>query len=124
MTKPYLYRRGNGNEGNYTRYIIHTAHPYEALKACVVNDYIASSNRRYIMKNIETDGEAEYSIYATICEGPNGETEFGAAWITAELAPLDEEDYAYYKERLDEYTEKEAFVRPALAYFNKLKGQS
>jgi hypothetical protein len=48
--------------------------------------------RRHIVRNIEVDGEAEYGIHATVHEGPRGETAFGAAWLTAELQPADDDD--------------------------------
>jgi hypothetical protein len=48
--------------------------------------------RRYIIRNIEVDGEAEFSIHATVHEGPHCETAFGAAWLTAELQPADDDD--------------------------------
>lgn len=84
----YLYRRGNGNDGNFARHFVdltdHDVH--EALKALVVNDYIGGSKtRKHITANIAVDGEAEYGLSAYVSEGPKGETEFGAAWITAEL---------------------------------------
>jgi hypothetical protein len=36
--------------------------------------------------------EAEYGIHATVYEGPHGEQAFGAAWLTAELQPADDDD--------------------------------
>ena len=100
MTKDYLYRRGNGNEGNFVRAIIDlkdNESPYAALRALVVNDYIAGKRvRRHIIRTIEIDGGADYGVNATVYEGPDGETDFGCAYITAELWPLNEAELAYY----------------------------
>jgi hypothetical protein len=87
---------GDGNEGNFPRFVVELGErdcPYAALKALVVNEYIAGrSVRWHITHNIEVDGEAEYGIHATVHEGPRGETVFGAAWLTAELEPADDAD--------------------------------
>lgn len=94
----YCYRLGDGNEGNYPRFLVDIPDgidPYAALCALVVDRYIArSSTRRHIMREIQTDGEPEYGIDATVYEGPKGEQAFGAAWITAAFEPYSEEDAA------------------------------
>lgn len=97
----YLYRRGNGNEGNFIRALVtlsETDNAYVALKALLLNDYIVGRVRRYIQADVVIDGEADYLIYATVYEGPKGETAFGAAWLTAELQLLNEKDSAYYRD--------------------------
>mgnify|MGYP000957781055 CR=1 FL=1 len=98
----YLYRRGNGNEGNFARLVVEITdneNPYSALKALVANDYIAGTRtRRHIAANIEVDGEAEFGVHAVVYEGPEGEQAFGAAWLTAELQPISAGDFrdCYY----------------------------
>ena len=76
MVKTYLYRRGDGNEGNFPRSIVDlddNESPYAALRALVVNDYIAGKRvRRHIIRTIEIDGEADYGVLATVYEGPSG----------------------------------------------------
>ena len=98
----FLYRRGNGNEGNFPRFLVDLKDgdsPYAALKALVANDYIAGKRaRRHIVRNVEIDGEPEFSIHATVYDGPDGETEFGAAYLTAELQPVTAEDLAHYED--------------------------
>ena len=98
MAKIYLYRKGDGNEGNYPRGFIRLSDnecPYAALAALVANDYrVGHYVRRFIIKHIETDGEPDYGIRATVYEGPEGEQAFGAAWITAELEPYTPEEFA------------------------------
>ncbi len=91
--KSYLYRSGNGNEGNYKRHVVtltDTDCPFAAVAALLVNEYeLQSSPRAHIMANVQTDGEPEFGTAATVYEGPEGETEFGAAWRTAELEPME-----------------------------------
>lgn len=89
----FLYREGDGNEGNFPRYYVRVPAdvcPFRYLSACVANRYTAGSKtRRYIVKNTQTDGEAEYGVLATVYEGPKGETAYDSAWITAEFEPAD-----------------------------------
>jgi hypothetical protein len=98
LSQVYLYRRGDGNEGNFPRNWVRLAEgqcPYAALVALVANDYRAGCyTRRFIMANLETDGEPDYGIGATVHEGPQGEQAFGAAWLTAELEPYTDEEFA------------------------------
>lgn len=98
MSQIYLYRRGDGNEGNYPCGWIRLADgecPFAALAALVANDFVVRGRvRRYVMRAIETDGEPEHGFLATVYEGPNGEQAFGAAWITAELEPYTEGEFA------------------------------
>jgi hypothetical protein len=95
----FLYRRGNGNDGNFKRFVVNIAEsecPYSALKALVVNDYIpGSATRRHIIRCIFVDGDTEFGINAEVYEDRDGDTEFGASWLTAALEPLDESD-AYH----------------------------
>ena len=113
----WLYRLGDGNEGNYPRFNVileHGQSPYAAIAALVANRYIAGSRtRRYIVKNTDVDGEAEYGILATVYEGPKGEQAFGAAWITAELCPES-------RDNLREYRLADMLDRSAMRQFNRL----
>jgi hypothetical protein len=89
----FLYRLGDGNEGNFPRFYVRVQNdvcPYRYLSACVANRYIpGSATRRYIVRELHTDGEPDYGINAWVNEGPKGEQPFGAAWITAEFEPTD-----------------------------------
>lgn len=120
--KTYLYRRGNGNEGNFIRALVMlkpTDCPYTALRALVVNDYIpGSATRRHIIRNIQIDGEAEYGIAATVHEAKNGSDEFGAAWLTAELEPLSDSDVAHYEgQRMKAESLRDLLDRSALRLY-------
>jgi hypothetical protein len=92
--KTYLFRAGDGNEGNFPCHTVNLADtecPFAALRALVLSMYNEGPTRQHIADTITTDGEAEYGVLATVYEGPNGEQAFGAAWITAELEPVDED---------------------------------
>ena len=119
----YLYRRGDGNDGNFPRAIVDIAdseNPYAAIRALLANDYIAGrGHRRYIVANTEVDGEAEYTLYATVFEGPKGETAFGAAWITAEMSPVREEDIEGNYYALPRFTLRKALDAPAWRLYRK-----
>lgn len=101
QSQTYLYRLGDGNEGNYPRCLLTlsaTDDPYAALAALVENRYIAGRRvRNHIVRKIQTEGEPEFGILATVYEGPDGEQAFEAAWITAELEPLKPEDVDHYE---------------------------
>jgi len=118
LTKTYLYREGNGNEGNFPRCLIEITDeqdPYAALAAIVVSQFTLSA-RPFIIDNLDIDGEADYGIMATIYEGPDGETDFGAAWFTAELEPYNGDDGRHPIHTLAEYLGADA---DALAYYEK-----
>jgi hypothetical protein len=120
----YLYRRGDGNEGNFPRAMIELKTeecPYAALRALVANDYIPGRRvRLHIMRNIETDGEPEHGILATVHEGPEGEQAFGAAWLTAELEPLTPEDVSHYEgQRFTLRSLRDSVDRAAWRFFRK-----
>lgn len=122
--KPFLYRRGDGNNGNFPRALVELEDgecPFAALRALVVNDYIPGrSVRRYITNNLSVDGEAEHGVHAEVYSGPKGEDAWGAAWLTAELQPLSPEDAAHYRDStLHRTTLRAALDRGALALYRK-----
>ena len=94
----YMYRRGDGNEGNFWRLRVRLAEtecPFAALRALVLNEYIIGGpTRTHIAASLQVDGEAEYGVHAWAHEGPEGEQAFGAAWLTAELEPVDDDPEA------------------------------
>lgn len=104
MKKTYLFRIGNGNDGNFPRVLVNIASDedaYTAIKALVANEYIiGSKTRKHILDNIEVHGDDDFTIYADVLEGPNGETHFGNAWLTASLERIEnQEDIDFYINR-------------------------
>ena len=121
--KIYLYRQGDGNEGNYPQFVVELTDnesPYAALRALVVNRYIeGNALRAYVTAEIQIDGEAEYGVSATVYEGPEGEQAFGAAWITAELEPLTGKSAEYYKGRYNRNSLRESLDDAAWALYEQ-----
>ena len=97
--KTYLYRRGDGNDGNYPRFRVKLAEtdcPDKALIALVASDYIPGSRtRKHILRNLQAEDGQAWAY-----EGPKGEQVFGQSWLTAELQP-DEGDAPSLKDCLD-----------------------
>lgn len=87
----YLYRTGDGNEGNFPRFIVDCstapdACPFEILRELALSEFNPEW-RAWAADALHLDGDAEHGVYATIYEGPDGEEAYGAAWFTAELQP-------------------------------------
>lgn len=99
----YLFRSGDGNEGDFPYFIValkDDESPYAALQALLANRYIAGTKaRRHIIGNTMIDGDEEHGLYATVLEGPRGETAFGAAWLTAQLEPIKDENLDYQQDQ-------------------------
>jgi hypothetical protein len=93
----FLYRRGDGNDGNFPRSVVELSEgdsSFAALQALVVNDYVSGgSRRRWIAANLEIDGEPD-NPQACISYGPRGACAINeGAWLTAELQQLESQDY-------------------------------
>lgn len=118
----YLYRRGNGNDGNFARSIVELGDcdAYAALKALTVSNFIVGGKvRKHITKNLEVDGEVVHGLHGAVFEGPAGEKEFDAAWLTCELEPVTAE-YAD-QSRLPLHADlKSALDRGAWQFYRKL----
>lgn len=112
----FKLRIGDGNEGNFARQIVEIAedqNAFAALEALVLNTYIEDHPiRKYVEENIQTEGETAFGIYAMVYEGPEGETAYGAAWLTAELEANIDED-----EESDARTLADLLDGPAMAYY-------
>lgn len=122
--KYFMYRRGDGNEGNFPRQCVALNDddcPFAALKALVVNEYqIGRYTRRFIAKNLNVDGDSNRPM-ADIYQGPGGAMAFDACWLTAELEPIEDVDVpgraAYYN---SEYRPiREVLDKGALRYLEK-----
>lgn len=121
----YMFRRGDGNEGNFPRFMVDLStsdNPYDAIRALLASEYIAGKSvRRWIIAHTEVDGEADYGISATVHEGPKGEQAFGAAWVTAELQPMkpEEVDYEAREWSRKVYTLRDILDAPAWRMYRK-----
>lgn len=97
MARISLLSIGNGNDGNYPHARIEfsdTDCEYSFMDMVIPNMFVSGHRARsYAYQNVMVDGEEEFSIYATLYENYNGETEMGAAFKTARLEPLKEGEY-------------------------------
>jgi len=85
MKRWYGVSYGNGNDGvsqSYPNFLVYTDMPYTLARAAIVSQW---KDKVWANNNVDIDGEEDYTIYATIYEGSNGETEFGAAYMIAEI---------------------------------------
>jgi hypothetical protein len=85
---------GNGNDGvsqSWPSFAVCTNEPYVLARLCLLGQF-SYQRKPWANENMEVDGEADYTISATLSEGPNGETEFGAAWMICEVFPMEDDD--------------------------------
>lgn len=95
----YLYRRGDGNDGNFPRHTVRLTEsdcPFAVLRALVLNEFNLGPTRDHIASALCVEGEAGFGLQAWVHEGPEGEQAFGAAWLTAELEPVDDDPDAEF----------------------------
>lgn len=120
MTKTnYELRIGNGNDGNYFNSVIvmdENDCPYAFMDVVIANIFIPGRRvRSHAYKNVMVDGDADYTIYATLSEGHRGETNMGAAYRTASLIKLDESELGFYSDHefstIKEHLDKYAMIR-------------
>lgn len=93
-TKVYGVSTGNGNDGVshiYASYYVRTNDPWELAKRAVI-DHFSNTKRHWVEDVVEIEGGDE-QVSATIYEGPEGETEFGAAWFILDVFLEDDEDW-------------------------------
>jgi hypothetical protein len=96
----YGVSSGNGNDGVsqlYPDYYVRTADPYRLAELAMVDTFRDGPDMVWAREAVDVDGERDYTISATIYEGPDGETEFGAAWLIVEVFPADPDDLAAWQ---------------------------
>jgi len=99
--RSFVLFEGDGNEGEWARGIIEmedTDCPYAFMEMVIPNLFIAGHRgRQHAYKNVIVDGEEDHTIYATLHEGHQGQTAFGAAYRTARLESLKDGDYIIWQ---------------------------
>ena len=115
----YGVSSGNGNDGvshHYPDYYVRTADPYRLAELAMVDTFKAGEGMAWAREAVGVDGERDYTISATIYEGPDGETEFGAAWLIIEVFPVESDSNGPLHSNGPEYDNLEsAFSAEALA---------
>ena len=94
----YGVSHGNGNDGVsqlYPDYAVMTDDPWTLAHGAMVASFQPRSAwRRLAIRDAYVDGETDYTVSACLHEGPNGETEFGAAPAIVEVFPMDDDAVA------------------------------
>lgn len=88
MKKWYGVSYGNGNDGvshSYPNYMVYTDDPWTLARAAMVSQW---KDKVWTNENVDLDHNGDEMVSATIYEGPEGETEFGAAYMIAEVFPV------------------------------------
>ncbi len=100
MSQIYVFRRGDGFEGNFGTLLIRLEdkdEPSAALCALIANGFPENGYvRRYVTKNTSVSGNREQGFHAVVSAGPDGEKATGdAAWLTAEMLPVENKEGKY-----------------------------
>lgn len=100
----YGVSSGNGNDGVshiFADFYVRTNDPWTLAKAAIVAAFKPGAGYAFAMENAEIDGEAEFTITATIMDPPAepGEpesesswSEHNGAWMIYEVFPAEEDD--------------------------------
>ena len=111
--RKFIYAYGNGNDGERHSYMIALNDndcPWALAEVMIPNRFIPGRKERsFAYKNVMVDGDEDHGIYATLHEGMRGETEMGAAYMTATLTLRQNDWYddlqeVSVKDFLDSYT--------------------
>lgn len=98
--RSFVFFYGNGNDGEQATAIIEMGEndcPFAFMEVAIPSMFPAGGRaRHYAYASVYVDGEEEFSIYATLHENYNGDTEMGAAFKTARLEPLKEGEYGHF----------------------------
>jgi len=97
-TRLYGVSFGNGNDGvshMFPDFYVRTDDPWTLARIALVESYAPGSPYyRHAARSVEVNGEADYTVAATLYEGPDGETQFGAAERICLVFPDDGPDMA------------------------------
>lgn len=88
----YAVSSGNGNDGishAFPDYYVKTNDPWTLARAAMISEW---SDRQWAAESVEVDGEEDYTIQAVIYEGPDGETQFGAAEMLIDVFPISDDE--------------------------------
>lgn len=108
--KLYAVSSGDGNDGvshMYPDYYCRTNDPFGLARLATITS-IRPAYQNWAAKYVEVDGEAEYTISATLYDPPDSDnwSEHNGAWIIVEVFLIDEKDITdTYKMKYDNLNE-------------------
>lgn len=98
MPRLYGVSFGNGNDGVshiYPNFYVRTCEPYVLAAAAMLSDFKPGEGHDWCIANVEIDGEADYTITATLYNPPddreNYESQLAAAQEEIDASETDEE---------------------------------
>jgi hypothetical protein len=95
MQQWYGVSYGNGNDGvshSYPNILVFTDDPWTLARAAMIFEF---KDRVWANENTDLDHNGDEMVSATIYEGPDGETEFGAAYRIVEVFPIVDINHEY-----------------------------
>lgn len=96
-SRKFIYAYGNGNDGDRRSAMIvlnDNDCPWALAEVMIPNRFVPGRKERsFAYRNVTVDGEEEYGINAMLLEGMRGETDMGAAYMTATLTPRKDDYY-------------------------------
>lgn len=80
---------GNGNDGVshfYPNFYVRTCEPYTLAAAAMLSDFKPSEGQAWCAENLEIDGEADYTISATLFDPPDDRKDYESDLAEAQTA--------------------------------------
>ena len=93
MQQWYGVSYGNGNDGvsHFSpNILVYTDDPWTLARAAMIFEW---KDKVWANENVDLDHNGDEMVSATIYEGPDGETEFGAAYMIVEVFAVNESEY-------------------------------
>jgi len=93
MQQWYGVSYGNGNDGvsHFSpNILVFTDDPWTLARAAMIFEW---KDKVWANENVDLDHNGDEMVSATIYEGPDGETEFGAAYMIVEVFAVNESEY-------------------------------
>jgi hypothetical protein len=93
MQQWYGVSYGNGNDGvsHFSpNILVYTDDPWTLARAAMIFEW---KDKQWANENTDLDHNGDEMVSATIYEGPDGETEFGAAYMIVEVFAVNESEY-------------------------------
>lgn len=94
QTLTYGISYGNGNDGvshMFPDFYCTTDKPYDLARLAIITN-MKDAYQDWAAEEVDVQGEAEFGIQGCLYEGPDGETEFGAAYMLADVFLVDDSE--------------------------------
>lgn len=95
MPRWYGVSFGNGNDGvshAWPNFYVRTCEPFVLVAAALLSDFTPGEGITWAFANMEVDGEADYTVSATIFDPPDDRDDYGRELEAAQEAETDAEN--------------------------------